>query len=78
MTYSMLLNKKLLASHNLGFCRDVVFDPFNGSGTTCVAAKQSGRVFVGMDLSEEYCAIADERIMKTEPALIPEVETSSS
>ena len=60
------------------FAGDVVFDPFNGSGTTCVAAKQSGRVFVGMDLSEEYCAIADERIMKTEPALIPEVETSSS
>ena len=60
------------------FAGDVVFDPFNGSGTTCVAAKQSGRVFVGMDLSEEYCAIADERIMNTEPAQIPEVETSSS
>ena len=60
------------------FAGDVVFDPFNGSGTTCVAAKQSGRVFVGMDLSEEYCAIADERIMNTEPALIPEVETPSS
>jgi site-specific DNA-methyltransferase (adenine-specific) len=60
------------------FAGDVVFDPFNGSGTTCVAAKQSGRVFVGMDLSEEYCAIADERIMNTEPAQLPEVETSSS
>ena len=60
------------------FAGDVVFDPFNGSGTTCVAAKQSGRVFVGMDLSEEYCSIADERIMNTEPALIPEVETPSS
>jgi site-specific DNA-methyltransferase (adenine-specific) len=60
------------------FTGDVVFDPFNGSGTTCVAAKQSGRVFVGMDLSEEYCTIADERILNTEPALIPEVETPSS
>ena len=60
------------------FAGDVVFDPFNGSGTTCVAAKQSGRVFVAMDLSEEYCAIADERIMNTEPAQLPEVETSSS
>lgn len=60
------------------FAGDVVFDPFNGSGTTCVAAKQSGRVFVGMDLSEEYCIIADERILNTEPALIPEVETPSS
>jgi site-specific DNA-methyltransferase (adenine-specific) len=60
------------------FAGDVVFDPFNGSGTTCVAAKQSGRVFVGMDLSEEYCTIADERILNTEPALIPEVETPSS
>ena len=60
------------------FAGDVVFDPFNGSGTTCVAAKQSGRVFVGMDLSEEYCTIADERILNTDPALIPEVETPSS
>ena len=60
------------------FAGDVVFDPFNGSGTTCVAAKQSGRVFVGIDLSEEYCTIADERILNTEPALIPEVETPSS
>lgn len=60
------------------FAGDIVFDPFNGSGTTCVAAKQSGRVFVGMDLSEEYCSIADERIMNTEPAQIQEVETPSS
>lgn len=60
------------------FAGDVVFDPFNGSGTTCVAAKQSGRVFVGMDLSEEYCAIADERIMNTKSAQLPQVETSSS
>ena len=60
------------------FAGDVVFAPFNGSGTTCVAAKQSGRVFVGMDLSEEYCTIADERILNTDPALIPEVETPSS
>ena len=60
------------------FAGDIVFDPFNGSGTTCVAAKQSGRVFVGIDLSQEYCTIAEERIMKTESAPLAEVETSSS
>jgi modification methylase len=45
---------------------DVVLDPFMGSGTTCVAAKQLGRKYIGFEISEEYCAIARERIDKTE------------
>ncbi|RIK30968.1 MAG: SAM-dependent methyltransferase [Chloroflexi bacterium] len=45
---------------------DVVLDPFMGSGTTCVAAKQLGRKYIGFDISEEYCAIARERLEKTE------------
>lgn len=41
---------------------DVVLDPFVGSGTTCVAAAQLGRRFVGYDVSEEYCKLAERRI----------------
>lgn len=41
---------------------DVVLDPFNGSGTTCVAAKQHGRAYVGYEISEEYCQIARNRL----------------
>lgn len=44
---------------------DVVLDPFLGSGTTCVAARKLGRHFVGYDISEEYCAIARNRISET-------------
>jgi len=56
------------------FAGDVVLDPFNGSGSTCVAAKMTGRTFVGIDLSEEYCAIAQKRIDETEPWTAPEIE----
>lgn len=41
---------------------DVVLDPFNGAGTTCVAAKMTGRRYIGIDVSEEYCEIARRRI----------------
>ena len=41
---------------------DVVLDPFAGSGTTCVAAAQLGRHYVGYDTSEEYCELAEKRI----------------
>ncbi len=47
------------------FAGDIVLDPFNGSGTTCVAAKLHGRHYVGVDLSPEYCAIAEERLAAT-------------
>ena len=39
-----------------------VLDPFAGSGTTGVVAKQSGRDFVGIELNPEYRQMAVERI----------------
>lgn len=41
---------------------DVVLDPFMGSGTTGVAAKHTGRHFIGIELSEHYFNIAKTRI----------------
>ncbi|MFZ4515924.1 MAG: DNA-methyltransferase [Acidimicrobiia bacterium] len=41
---------------------DVVLDPFMGSGTTAVAAAQTGRHYLGFDTDPEYVAIANERI----------------
>jgi site-specific DNA-methyltransferase (adenine-specific) len=44
---------------NLG---DIVYDPFTGSGTTPKMAKVLGRNFIGSEISEEYCSIANLRI----------------
>lgn len=41
---------------------DVVLDPFCGSGTTCLAAKEGKRHFVGYDVEPQYCRLAEERI----------------
>jgi site-specific DNA-methyltransferase (adenine-specific) len=41
---------------------DVVLDPFMGSGTTCLAAKKLGRHYVGLDISDEYCRLAQKRL----------------
>ena len=41
---------------------DVVLDPFAGSGTTCVAAKDLGRNFIGFELLEKYVKIANDRL----------------
>jgi len=41
---------------------DLVLDPFMGSGTTGIAAKNLNRDFIGIELDEEYFRIAQERI----------------
>lgn len=58
-----LIAKLILASSNLG---DFVFDPFAGSGTTCVVAKKLGRKFSGIEIDEEYCCMAIKRLIRAE------------
>lgn len=41
---------------------DVVLDCFIGSGTTAVVCKQTKRNFIGFEISEEYCKIANKRL----------------
>ena len=41
---------------------DIVLDPFNGAGTTTKVAKQLNRKFIGIDISEEYCKTAEDRL----------------
>jgi site-specific DNA-methyltransferase (adenine-specific) len=54
-----LFAKLILASSKEG---DVVFDPFVGSGTSCVVARKLGRHFCGIELNEEYCLWAQKRL----------------
>jgi site-specific DNA-methyltransferase (adenine-specific) len=43
----------------------IVLDPMCGSGTTCKMAKFHGRKYIGIDISEEYCKVAEERVKNT-------------
>ena len=43
---------------------DVIFDPFMGSGTTCVACKKLGRNYIGIEKEPAYVAIAEKRLEK--------------
>jgi len=43
---------------------DIVLDPFMGSGTTAVVAEKLNRRWVGIELSEEYCEVTKQRLLK--------------
>jgi site-specific DNA-methyltransferase (adenine-specific) len=48
---------KLLSNYS-----DIVLDPFCGSGTTCVAAKNLRRNYLGIEINPEYVALSEKRI----------------
>jgi site-specific DNA-methyltransferase (adenine-specific) len=58
-----LLAKIVLASSQPN---DLIFDPFLGSGTSCVVAKKLGRRYVGVELETPYCCFAQKRLMMAE------------
>ena len=52
---------KLLSKEN-----DLVLDPFCGSGTTCLAAKNLKRKYLGIEINPEYVNLANERLKQTD------------
>src|SRR3989338_5234247 len=52
------LIERIISSTNA----DVILDPFMGSGTTAVVAKKLGRKYVGIEISPEYCKMAEDRV----------------
>lgn len=45
----------------------IVYDPFNGAGTTAIVAMRHGRQYVGTELSSDYLAISQKRIANDKP-----------
>ncbi len=60
-----LMAKLILASSKPGA---MVFDPFFGSGTSCVVAKKLGRRFCGVEREADYCCMAVKRLALAQEA----------
>jgi len=58
----------------------IVLDPFAGSGTTCLVAKNLGRRFVGIELNPEYVALAQKRVGVTvdQPELLTDDDAQTT
>jgi site-specific DNA-methyltransferase (adenine-specific) len=69
--FPVALPERLIHLHT--YVGDVVLDPFMGSGTAAVAAKRTGRHFIGYDTDAAYVHAALARVER-EPASQPSVE----
>jgi len=58
--------EKLALDHILSWSNegDLILDPFMGSGTTAKMAKLNNRNFIGFEISQEYCDIANKRLIR--------------
>lgn len=59
--FPVALINRIISSTNA----QIILDPFMGSGTTAVAAKQLGRHYIGIEIASEYCRMAEDRIAGT-------------
>lgn len=73
--YPVELPRRLIQLYS--FYGDTVLDPFVGSGTTAVAAKQCGRECIGFDVDSEYIEHARQRVKETDWFSYPEVRESA-
>lgn len=59
--------------------QDIVLDPFMGSGQTALACIELNRNYIGVDISQEYCELAEKRILQkiTDSQVIQEQEANA-
>lgn len=61
-----LIEPCILAGSRIG---DIVFDPFNGSGTTGYVALSNNRRYIGTELNPEYIKLSEERLSAIQPKM---------
>ena len=47
--------------------KDIVLDPFSGTGTTAISAKRLGRKYIGFELDEKYAEISQQKLKQVKP-----------
>lgn len=64
--YPAVFPEELANDHIISWSneKDIIFDPFMGSGTTAKMAMLNNRRFIGCEISKEYCDIIKERLEK--------------
>jgi DNA modification methylase len=50
--------------------KELIFEPFCGSGTTMIASHQMNRLCYGMEISEKYCQVIVDRMKKLDPSIV--------
>lgn len=63
-THPAVFPEQLASDHIITWSNegDLILDPFNGSGTTTKMAHKLNRKYIGIDISQEYCDIANKRL----------------
>ena len=61
-THGAVFPENLVAKAINGWSKkdDIILDPFLGTGTTAYVAKKLGRNYIGIEISPEYCKIAEQ------------------
>jgi site-specific DNA-methyltransferase (adenine-specific) len=58
------------------FVGDTVLDPFAGTGTTAIAALETGRNSISIDIDEDYVRLIGDRLMKHEASGVIDIAGS--
>jgi len=71
MRHPGIFPEKLAQDHIISWSNkgDLILDPFCGSGTVPKMAIENDRNYIGIEIAEEYCNIANQRISQAQPQL---------